>query len=106
MNEPMARLCRCRWMSFKLEFHEKALREWHSLDAATRARLKKKLEERLNTPHVPAARLRGAANRYKIKLMRPAIRLVYEVVDARLVVKVIAIGERSRSQAYERAKHR
>lgn len=93
-------------MSFELEFHEKALREWHSLDEAVRQRLKKKLAQRLETPHVPSARLSGAVNRYKIKLMRPAIRLVYEVVDARLVVKVIAIGERARSQAYVRAKRR
>ncbi|WP_422108805.1 type II toxin-antitoxin system RelE family toxin, partial [Xenorhabdus bovienii] len=33
-----------------------------------REQLKKKLAERLKNPHVPASRLSGRTNRYKIKL--------------------------------------
>lgn len=87
-------------MIFSLEFHEKALKEFRDLDQAVRTRLKTKLAERLENPHIPAASLRGKPNRYKVKLMKPAIRLVYEVKDETLVVCVLAVGERANSTAY------
>lgn len=96
----------CRWMSFSLIFHEKALREWLALDAALRQRLKAKLQERLDSPKVEADRLSGSRNRYKIKLMRPGVRVVYEVHDDRLVVCVIAVGTRERSKVYKAAANR
>ena len=96
----------CRWMSFSLFFHEKALREWHALDAALRQRLKAKLQERLEIPRVEADRLSGSRNRYKIKLMRPGVRVVYEVHDDRLVVCVIAVGPREGSKVYKAAASR
>ncbi len=33
-------------------------------------------------------------------------RLVYEVIDERVVVSVVAVGKRERSEVYERAKKR
>lgn len=47
-------------MTFKLAFHEKALKEWKALDAAVRERLKRKLEERLAEPRVEGDRLSGS----------------------------------------------
>ncbi|TNC49384.1 type II toxin-antitoxin system RelE/ParE family toxin [Rubellimicrobium rubrum] len=90
-------------MTYSLEFHEKALKEWKKLDRAVQLRLKEKLRERLEQPVVPSARLNGSRNRYKIKLKDPGIRLVYEVVEDRLVVCVMAVGKRERSEAYVRA---
>lgn len=90
-------------MTYKLDFHEKALKEWRRLDAAVRARLKAKLAERLEDPRVEAARLSGQSNRYKIKLKRPGIRLVYEVIDDQLVVAVIAVDKRENNAAYIKA---
>lgn len=106
MNVPMARSLRCRWMTFELEFHKKAQKEWNSLPEDVRKRLKKKLEERLATPRVRASKLSGHPDRYKIKLMRPAIRLVYQVYDDRVTVQVIAIGKRSKSSVYKTASER
>lgn len=40
-------------MSYKLRFHELALKEWKSLDMSLREQFKKKLEERLEHPRVP-----------------------------------------------------
>jgi mRNA interferase RelE/StbE len=46
--------------------------------------------------------LRGdLQNTYKIKLRDVGYRLVYEVVDQRLVVIVIAIGRRDHGEAYQ-----
>lgn len=93
-------------MSFKLEFLEEALTEWHRLDSSVRVQLKKKIEERLNEPRIPSAKLFGHPDRYKIKLRTIGYRLVYEVQDARLVVLVIAVGKRDRNAVYQIASNR
>ena len=60
--------------------------------------------KRLLAPHVPGAKLRGELkNTYKIKLRDAGYRLVYEVIDLRLVVLVIAIGKRDKNQVYQSA---
>jgi mRNA interferase RelE/StbE len=43
---------------------------------------------------------------YKIKLRSSGYRLVYEVIDERIVVSVVAVGKRERSEVYERARKR
>ena len=93
-------------MTFKLEFHHKALDEWNDLDESVRNQLKKKLKHRLENPRVPGDKLSGSKDRYKIKMKRPGIRLVYEVVDETVVVRVVAIGKRERSVVYKTAKKR
>ena len=93
-------------MSFKLEFLEEALAEWRRLDGAVRAQFKKKLEERLIEPRIPAAKLHGHPDRYKIKLRAVGYRLVYEVHDKRLTVLVVAVGRRERSAVYQAAARR
>ena len=93
-------------MSYELEFLESALKEWKALNANTREQFRKKLTERCENPHVPSAKLRGSSDRYKIKLRSAGYRLVYTVEDDRLVVLVIAIGRRDRSEVYEKAKRR
>ena len=68
-------------MSYELEFVESALKEWRKLSADIRGQLKAKLAERLETPRVPAARLHGMPDCYKIKLRTVGYRLVYQVHD-------------------------
>jgi mRNA interferase RelE/StbE len=87
-------------MSFKLGFLEQALKEWRKLDGSTRARFKAKLIERLENPRIPSAQLHGHEDRYKIKLRGVGYRLVYEVRDSELIVVVIAVGKRDRSEVY------
>jgi mRNA interferase RelE/StbE len=93
-------------MRYEVEFLASALKEWKKLDANTRARFRKKLKERCENPRVPSAKLRDAKDRYKIKLRSVGYRLVYEVIDGELVVLVIAVGRRDRSQIYESATKR
>lgn len=93
-------------MSYDLHFHPDALEEWRRLDNAVREQFKKKLAERLQEPRIPAARLSGKHDRYKIKLKRAGYRLVYEVRDTELVVLVVAVGKRERSAVYRLAEER
>ena len=93
-------------MTFELEFLEEALAEWLRLDGTVKTQFKKKLAERLVTPRVPAAKLHGHPDRYKIKLRSLGYRLVYEVRDQELVVLVIAIGKRDRNAVYNSAEQR
>ncbi|WP_094585349.1 type II toxin-antitoxin system RelE/ParE family toxin [Synechococcus sp. BO 8801] len=90
-------------MSFELAFHPEALREWHKLAGDIRETFKKKLAERLIQPRIPASKLRGSSDRYKIKLRAAGFRLVYEVRDQQLLVLVIAIGKRDRQAVYRQA---
>ena len=80
-----------------------ALREWKKLGATSRAQFKAKLSERLVAPHVPADRLSGGKNRYKIKLRSAGYRLVYSVDDNTITVRVIAVGKRARATVYRSA---
>jgi len=55
---------------------------------------------------VPAAKLSGHPDRYKIKLRSAGYRLVYEVRDQVLLVLVIAVGRRDRNAVYRAASRR
>ncbi len=65
-----------------------------------------KAGQRLETPRVPAARLHGMPDCYKIKLRSVGYRLVYQVHDERVVVVVIAVGRRDKGLVYLSAKRR
>ena len=93
-------------MSYELAFLEEALKEWQKLDATVREQFKSKLAERLRNPRVPASRLSGHPDRYKIKLRSAGYRLVYEVRDKQLVVLVVAVGKRERNAVYKAAAKR
>ena len=79
---------------YEVEFTESALKDWKKLDSNTREQFRKKLKERCENPRVPSAQLRGARDRYKIKLLKAGYKLVYSVEDGRLVVLVLAVGRR------------
>lgn len=93
-------------MTYSLEFAESALKEWRKLAEPIRQQFKKKLAERLEQPQVPAARLHGMADCYKIKLRAAGYRLVYQVNDRAIVVAVIAVGKRDKAMAYRQAAQR
>ncbi|WP_456457603.1 type II toxin-antitoxin system RelE family toxin [Nitratifractor sp.] len=87
-------------MNYSLEFKPKALKEWKKLDHSIKLQFHKKLKERLENPHVPHSKLSGFKNVYKIKLRRSGFRLVYEVIDDRVVVFVLAVGKREDGAVY------
>ncbi|WHA42228.1 type II toxin-antitoxin system RelE family toxin [Agrobacterium larrymoorei] len=93
-------------MSYELGFVDAALKEWRKLDSNTQEQFKKKLAERLVNPRVPAAKLSGHSDRYKIKLRGAGYRLVYEVRDKEVLVLVVAVGRRDRDQVYKLAAKR
>lgn len=90
-------------MSYELQFLPPALDEWKRLSEPVRLQFKKKLAQVLENPRVPKNRLRGAADRYKIKLLSLGYRLVYEVSDTTITVTVIAVGKRDKSLVYRAA---
>lgn len=53
-------------MTYKLAFNVSALKEWKKLGSTVREQFKKKLQERLENPRVPAAQLHGRKDQYKI----------------------------------------
>ena len=88
-------------MVYSLEFLPSALKEWRTLGGNVRDQFKKKLQERLHLPHVPASRLSGMPDCYKIKLRAAGYRLVYRVDDAVVTVVVVAVGRRDRNLVYK-----
>ena len=92
--------------TYSLEFLPSARKEWDKIGSTVQKQFVKKLRERLDTPHVASARLRDMPDCYKIKLRSAGYRLVYRVQDDRIVVQVIAVGRRDRSQVYRAASER
>jgi len=93
-------------MSYKLKFLPTALKEWKKLDTTIQTQLKKKLKERLQSPHALGSQLSGFENHYKIKLRASGYRLVYEVIDEEVYVLVIAVGKRDKNLVYKKARKR
>ncbi len=89
-------------MTYKLKFLPAARKEWGKLGAPIQKQFKKKLIERLENPHVPAAKLKGYESVYKIKLRTVGYRLAYEVIDDEVVVYVLAVGKRDKNQVYKK----
>lgn len=93
-------------MTYKLDFLEEALSEWHKLNPSIKQQLKKKLLKVLENPRVPKNKLSGHSSRYKIKLRSIGYRLVYEVIDNEIIVLVIAVGKRENNTVYNDANSR
>jgi mRNA interferase RelE/StbE len=91
---------------YALEFNTQALKDWSKLGNTIQLQYAKNLKERLENPRVEADKLRDMPNCYKIKLRSIGYRVVYDVIDSRLVVTVVAIGKRERSKAYDSAAKR
>ena len=90
-------------MTYRLEFLPSALKEWEKLGHTVREQFKRKLAELLEAPRVQADSLHGMNGHYKIKLRASGYGLVYRVEDGRLVVAVVAVGKRERSDVYSKA---
>ena len=88
-------------MTYDLEFHPLALKEWKKLAPSIKQQFKKKLEHRLLEPCIPAAQLSGYIDTYKIKLRAVGYRLIYSVNDDTIVVYVLAVGRRENNKVYD-----
>ena len=77
------------------------------MDGAVKETLRKLLQKRLNSPHVPGGALHGdLLGCYKIKLKKQGIRLVYRVDDGALIVMVMAVDKREDAAVYRSAMER
>ena len=88
-------------MTYNLEFHPLAFKEWKKIAPNIQQQFKKKLQQRLSNPHVPASKLSGRTDTYKIKLRTVGYRLVYTVKDDVVVVYVLAVGKRENNKVYD-----
>ncbi|MDC2824616.1 type II toxin-antitoxin system RelE family toxin [Rodentibacter pneumotropicus] len=93
-------------MTYTIEFIPSSEKEFRKLDLDLRKQFVEKLRERAENPRIESAKLRGMKDCYKIKLRSSGYRLVYQVIDERIVVKVIAVGKRERGNVYEKAQSR
>ena len=87
-------------MTYTVKFRDDALKEWLKLDKSIQQQFAKKLKKCSENPHIPSAKLRGLKDCYKIKL------LVYQVIDDMLIIAVVAVGKRERSNVYNLASER
>ena len=90
-------------MVYSLEFLPSALKEWRALGGNVSDQFKKKLQERLQSPHVPSAKLSGMPDCYKIKLHSLGYRLVYRVDHDEIFVTALAVGRRDKLRVYQQA---
>jgi mRNA interferase RelE/StbE len=89
-------------MSYFLDFHPKAFKEWKHLNQSIKLQFHKKLKQRLENPRVPKDKLSGYENMYKIKLRNIGYRLAYEVQDEEIVVYVVSVGKRENNKAHKK----
>lgn len=93
-------------MIYTVKFREDALKEWNKLDKAIQQQFAKRLKKCGENPHIPSAKLRGIKDCYKIKLRASGFRLVYQVIDNQLIIAIVAVGKRERSDVYTLASER
>ncbi|MGR3808430.1 mRNA interferase RelE/StbE [Pasteurella testudinis DSM 23072] len=91
---------------YTVEFIPQAEKEFRKLDLDIRKQFVAKLKERQSNPHVAKAKLSGLKDCYKIKLRNVGYRLVYQVIDEKIVIRVIAVAKRERNLVYQKAKTR
>lgn len=91
---------------FRLQFLPEAKAEWDKLDGSIRQQFAKVLLRRMDNPRVPAAALTAMPDCYKIKLRSAGFRLVYRVMDDKLLLLTITVGRRDKNAVYDLAKLR
>lgn len=89
-------------MTYEIEFVPSALKDWKKLGSTIREEFKNILAKRLVNPCIPKQKLSGYTDIYKIKLRSKGYRLIYRVIEERIVVLVLAVGKRDKNEAYEK----
>ena len=81
-------------MTYELEFAKAALKKFDKLNPQIAEQFIRKLEAILENPKIPKNKLRGSTDLYKVKLRSAGYRLVYQVIDDRIVVLVLNVDRR------------
>lgn len=82
-----------------------ALKEWSDLNYSIKAQFISKLHKLKFNP-VTNNRLSGLKGCYKIKLKRAGYRLVYQIVEDKVIILIWAVDKRDDSKVYKSAKDR
>ncbi|EAB6419079.1 type II toxin-antitoxin system RelE/ParE family toxin [Salmonella enterica subsp. enterica] len=93
-------------MMYAVKFRKDAEKEWKKLEKTIQSQFAKQLIKRYKNPHVSSEKLRNMQNCDKIKLRTSGFRLVYQVIDDVLIIVVVAVGKREKSQFYNLASER
>lgn len=93
-------------MTYKLTFLQSAKKEWDKLSPEIKNQFKKKLLQRLSIPKIQKDKLSSLPDCYKIKLRSIGYRLVYKVIESRVVIQVVAVGRREKNAVYKLAHKR
>lgn len=81
--------------------------EWQNLNNSVRLQFVKKLKKLLINPRIENNRLRGElSDCYKIKLLRAGFRLVYQVIDEKVILLIWAVNKREKEVVYSQASKR
>ena len=84
---------------YELGFTPTALKQWKSLDNSAKQVFKKALLKRLSQPVVASAKLNfhdSPIDCYKIKLRTHGYRLVYTILEDKMIVAVLTIDRRDK----------
>ena len=81
-------------MTYELEFAKAALKKFDKLNPQIAEQYIRKLEAILENPKIPKNKLRVSTDLYKLKLRSAGYRLVYQVIDDRVVVLVLDVDRR------------
>lgn len=81
-------------MSYELEFTKTALKKFDKLNPQIAEQFIRKLEAILENPKIPKNKLRGSVDLYKVKLRSAGYRLVYKIIDDKVVVLVLDVDRR------------
>lgn len=81
-------------MTYELEFKKTALKKFDKLNPQIAEQFIRKLEALIENPKIPKNKLSGSVDLYKIKLRSAGYRLVYQVIDERVVILVIDVDKR------------
>lgn len=97
-------------MDYEISFHPEALKEFCALDGSLKLLVKKQLEKLKKSPFLGEEL--GNKSGYdltgyrKMYVCKKQLRIVYSIVDEKLLVNIIAIGKRNDMEVYETANKR
>lgn len=81
-------------MSYKLKFKETARKKFSKLSPDIAEQILRKIAKILENPKIPKNKLSGSVDLYKIKLRSAGYRLLYQVIDEKVVILVIDVDKR------------
>ncbi len=97
-------------MKYSVILHPEAVKEYRALDGSIQKLVKKQLDKISEAPQLGEV----LGNKYgmdlsgyrKMYVDHKRVRIIYRIVEERIIVEVIAIGERNDFDVYKNAAHR